>query len=57
MLFLSAAIFVDVDNAVNQKANESSILIGRISKQESNQRILHAGYIRVITKYVWTNDT
>jgi len=30
-------IFVDVNNAVNRSANESSIFIGRISKQESNQ--------------------
>jgi len=33
---LSVAIFVYVNNAVNRSANESSILIGRISKQESN---------------------
>jgi len=32
---LSAAIFVYVNNAVNQSVKEILILIGRISKQES----------------------
>jgi hypothetical protein len=39
MLSLPVAIFVYVNNSVNQSANESSILIGRISRQELNQKL------------------
>jgi hypothetical protein len=35
MLSIFVAIFVYVNNAVNRSANESSIVIVRISKQES----------------------
>jgi hypothetical protein len=38
MSSLSAVIFVYVSNAVNLSANDSSILIGRISKQEFNKK-------------------
>jgi hypothetical protein len=38
------AIVVYVDNAVNQSADESSNMIGRISKQESNQRLAYFGF-------------
>jgi hypothetical protein len=48
MFFLFAAIVVYVDNAVNQSANESSIMIGRISKQESNQRLAIVCWIYII---------
>jgi hypothetical protein len=45
---LSASIYIFiVNNAVNRSVNESSILIGRISKQESNQKLakLSTGYL------------
>jgi len=36
---LSAAIFVYINNAINQRANKKLILIGRIFKQESDQNV------------------
>ena len=42
------AIVVYVDNAVNQSADESSNMIGRIWKQESNQRLAIVCWVYII---------
>jgi hypothetical protein len=41
-------LYFCVNNAVNRSVNESSILIGRISEQESNQKIAVVCWVFII---------
>jgi hypothetical protein len=51
---LSTVIFVYIKNAINRIASESLILLGRISKQESNTTKDIVCWLCIIMLYYWT---